>query len=193
MTLQTKADKWNKIYEGSEHDAVHAAKVLEENLHLLPISGNALDLACGLGGNAILLAQQGLETSAWDISRIAIDKLQAYSENLSIPIQLEARDVTVTPPTANSFDIIVVTRFLDRTLIPHLIDALREGGLIFYQAFIKDKTGDTGPKNPDYRLAENELLSLFQALQIICYREEGTVGDLKRGFRNEAMLIARKG
>ena len=193
MTLQTKVDKWNKIYEGSEHDTVHAAKVLEENLHLLPVTGKALDLACGLGGNALLLAEHGLETSAWDISKTAIDKLNAYSEKLNIPIQLETRDVISTPPTENSFDIIVVTRFLERTLIPHLIDALREGGLIFYQTFIKDKTGDNGPKNPDYRLAENELLTLFQALQIICYREEGTLGDLKHGFRNEAMLIGRKG
>lgn len=193
MTTQSKVDKWNKIYECSEHDTVHAAIVLEDNLHLLPITGKALDLACGPGGNAILLARKGLETCAWDISQTATDKLQAYSKELNIPIQLETRDVTTNPPTTNSFDIIVVTRFLERTLIPHLIDALREDGLIFYQTFIKDKTGDSGPKNPDYRLGENELLTLFQALQIICYKEEGTLGDLKQGFRNEAMLIGRKG
>jgi 2-polyprenyl-3-methyl-5-hydroxy-6-metoxy-1,4-benzoquinol methylase len=32
----------------------------------------ALDLACGLGANALVLAKQGLTTEAWDISAIFI-------------------------------------------------------------------------------------------------------------------------
>jgi len=41
-------------------------------------------------------------------------------------------------------------------------------------------------------LAENELLHLFADLQIVVYREEGKIGDISQGFRNEALLIARK-
>ena len=57
------------------NDAV-ACDALRENIHLLPqISGNALDLACGMGGNAILLAQESkLTVNAWDISSVAISK-----------------------------------------------------------------------------------------------------------------------
>ena len=51
---------------------------------------------------------------------------------------------------------------------------------------------DTGPSNPDYRLNVNELLVMFTRLRILLYREEGRIGDITRGFRNEAMLIARK-
>ena len=112
MTAKIQADKWNKIYGVSEHSKPQAAKVLRENLHLLPSKGNALDVACGLGNNALLLAQHGLETCAWDISQTAIDKLQTYSENLDISLQVEARDITASPPAPKSFDIIVVSRFL---------------------------------------------------------------------------------
>ena len=44
----------------------------------------------------------------------------------------------------------------------------------------------------EFRLAEQELLHLFSGLQVLFYREEGCVGNLQQGFRDEAMLIARK-
>jgi SAM-dependent methyltransferase len=190
--VHSSADKWNAIYAGDGHKSIRAADVLEENQHLLPVNGTALDLACGMGGNALLLAQHGLQTYAWDISKTAIDKLRSCSENKNISLQLETRDLVALPPAPGSFDVIVVSRFLERSLIPHLITALREHGLIFYQTFIKDNASDTGPGNPKYRLEQNELLMLFQPLQIILYKEEGTLGDLESGFRNEAMIIARK-
>jgi len=191
MTTTDSAGKWNKIYAKSEDKEVRAAEVLSNNLHLLPATGKALDLACGLGGNALALAESGLETYAWDISKQAIDKLRLYSDQKNISLQLETRDVSASPPLPDTFDIIVVSRFLDRTLIPQIIDALRQNGLIYYQTFIKDKTEDVGPRNPAYRLDANELLNFFQSLQILHYREEGRQGNVELGYRNEAMLIGR--
>lgn len=192
MTANSDADKWNRVYAEGDHSNLQAANVLKQNTHLLPVAGKALDVACGLGANALLLAQCGLQTSAWDISQTAIDKLRSRSLELNIPLQAETRNIIALPPEPGSFDVIVVSRFLERTLIPMLIAALRDDGLIYYQTFIKDKTNDAGPRNPDYRLDRNELLSLFQSLQITFYREEGTLGDLNKGIRNEAMLIAQR-
>ncbi len=192
MTTKSKAEKWDEIYTTDKNDRVQAAQVLQENLHLLPATGKAFDLACGKGGNAMLLAEQGLETHAWDISKTAIDNLQKISLTRNISLELETRDLSLSPPVPKSFDIIVVTRFLDRGLIPFLLDALRDGGLIYYQTFIREKTATTGPRNPDYRLAKNELLNLFRSLKLVFYREEGRLGNLELGFRNEAMLIAQK-
>ena len=111
-------------------------------------------------------------------------------KNLDITVM--QRDAVRVPPDPGSFDVIVVSRFLDRGLIPNIINALRDQGLVFYQTFIKEKQADIGPHNPDYLLDANELLELFKSLHIILYREEGKTGDMSRGFRNEAMLIARK-
>jgi len=47
--------KWNERYRAATGE-LKASRVLKENLHLLPDHGRALDLACGLGANAILLA-----------------------------------------------------------------------------------------------------------------------------------------
>ena len=168
------------------------SRVLKENVHLLPKTGKALDLACGLGANALLLAEHGLNTSAWDISEVVIDKLQAYAKKLDLVILAQVRDVESYPPADMSFDVIVVSRFLERSLVSYLIQALRPNGLIFYQTFTQDRVYDTGPISPAYRLRPNELLVMFKPLKILVYREEGTVGDVRWGFRDEAMLIGRK-
>jgi tellurite methyltransferase len=69
-------EKWDKLYVGKNCNEAVACDALRENIHLLPqSSGNALDLACGMGGNAILLAKESkLTVNAWDISSVAISK-----------------------------------------------------------------------------------------------------------------------
>ena len=79
----TDKEKWDRIYQTKDHTNKQAAQILIENQHLLPESGKALDLACGLGANALLLAKHDLETHAWDISKVAITKLDAKNDELS--------------------------------------------------------------------------------------------------------------
>ena len=185
-------DKWNRIYQNHGDCRPNPARVLAEHAYLLPDHGVAVDIACGTGGNAILLAEHGLETHAWDISDAAVKQLQEYTGNLLTNLIVQQRDVISSPPDPDTCDVIVVTRFLDRSLIPHIIKGLRNNGLVFYQTFIKDKPDEVGPRNPEYLLDKNELLRFFISLQILFYREEGSTGDNSKGFRNEAMLIARK-
>ncbi len=189
---ETAQVKWDRIYTGEVEQSVAACRALSSHIHLLPARGDALDLACGRGGNALYLAAYGLATRAWDISRIAIQALAEQANQRRLALITEQRDVTIDPPTPESFDVIVVSRFLDRTLAPAISAALRQRGLLFYQTFIREKVTDAGPDNPAYRLAPNELLRLFPALQVLYYHEEGAVGDTRRGFRNEAMLVAQK-
>ncbi len=184
------ADKWDTRYRKA--GAAMAGEVLAENRHLLPAKGEALDLACGLGGNALLLARTGLRTRAWDLSAVAIERLAAEADAEGLPLCAEVRDVVVAPPAAGSFDVIVVSRFLERGLCPALMAALRPGGLLFYQTFTRDKAVPGGPSNPAFLLAENELLRLFDGLRLRVYREEGCLGDVTRGLRNEALLVAQR-
>ncbi len=184
--------KWNDRYRDAAQGPVEPCYVLTEYSHLLPKSGHALDLACGMGGNALFLAERGLETSAWDISSVAIDKLQAVAKSKGIRIATETRDVTVAPPEPGSFDVIVVSRFLERDLMPAIIAALRPFGLLYYQTFIRAKVDATGPSNEAYRLGDNELLRLCGELNLRAYREEGRVGRVDLGWRNEALLVGQR-
>lgn len=184
-------NKWNTRYSTAEGEAT-ACYALREFTNLLPKEGTALDLACGRGGNALLLAKHGLQTQAWDLSSVAIEQLQTISDAQKLNIQASVRDVEQEPVPENSFDVIVVSYFLERKLAPTLMNTLKPNGLLFYETFIREKPEGVGPSNPDYLLGENELLGLFSDLHVLAYREEGLVGDVERGQRNMAMLVAQK-
>jgi len=186
------AEKWDAIYRSGGHQRQEPVTVLGNFSHLLPSSGTALEPACGTGANALYLAQRGLETSAWDISEEAIRNLDDRTRQLELQVNTLVCDVVTNPPSANSFDVIVVSYFLDRPLITHLIRALKPDGLLFYQTFIRERIDDTGPRNDNYRFAENELLLLCRDLHIVLYHEEGMIGNIRHGFRNEAMLIGQR-
>ena len=185
--------KWDKIH--SRHTSekrIEPAFVLTEYAHLLPEQGDALDIACGRGGNALFLADLGFKTYAWDLSPIAIDKLTTVARDLGLDLTAEAKDVQVMDFPRQRFDIIAVSRFLDRTLNDSIVDALKPGGLLFYQTFLMAKDPNIGPSNPDFLLAENELLSMFSGLKLLVYYEDLRAGNESRGFRNEAYLVGQK-
>lgn len=185
-------EKWDNIFSQADVKNISANEVLQQNAHLLPASGRVLDLACGLGGNALLLAQAGLETYAWDISAVALSRLQSAAHEADLSISTLARDVQANPPEPDSFDVIVVGHFLYRPGFNALIDALRNNGLLFYQTFTREKVNQSGPSNPDYLLERNELLERCSGMNILVYREEGKQGDSGLGWRNQAMIVAQK-
>ena len=189
---QSDSEKWNAIYSKDEFSFFPPCKVLFQNLHLLPKQGQALDVACGMGRNAVALAEKGLTTTAIDISKVALDKLTKYAGQQQFDIETLAYDLTQNSLPVDGYDVIVISHYLNRELIPAIKQALNPNGLIFYQTFIKDKVEDIGPSNPDFLLDQNELLNFFNDFQIIFYREEASIGNTKEGFRNEAMVIARK-
>ncbi|HHH39093.1 MAG TPA: class I SAM-dependent methyltransferase [Sedimenticola sp.] len=167
-------------------------RVLAENLHLLPGSGEALDLACGRGAGALKLAEAGLRVTAWDLSPVAVERVAGLAGERGLQVTAGVRDVIAEPPPPGRFDVILVSYFLARDLCPALSAALRPGGLLFYQTFSREAVTTTGPSNPDYRLADNELLQLFPSLKVRVYREEGRLGDTSRGCRDIAMLVAER-
>jgi SAM-dependent methyltransferase len=184
---------WDQHYQHSPLASASPCPLLQHYAHLLPAQGKALDLACGRGGNALLLAAHSLESHAWDSSAVAINQLALIATQQVLPVHSACRDVIHQPPGPDSFDVIVVSRFLHRPLCPALAAALRPGGLLFYQSFLRQRRDtDIGPKRSEFLLEEGELLALFSRLQLRLYREEGLGGDISQGERNEAWLIAQR-
>lgn len=184
--------KWDAIYRQCDSGIPAPSLVLQHNSHLLPQQGVALDLACGRGGNALLLAETGLDVQAWDISNVAIRQLQNIAKLNDLTIKAQVRDVIDNPPPANSIDVLVVSFFLDRALCPKLLAAIKPEGLLFYQTYCQQKVAQLGPSNPDYLLQDNELLMLFAELKVRVYCEQALAGDHAKGLRNQAILVAQK-
>src|SRR3569832_1843040 len=115
MLVWTTRDRWDARYRETGLPGAPAT-VQQENAHLLPREGTARDLACGLGANALLLAERGLTTHAWDISPVAIDKLRRIASVRYLPVIGEVKDALrdVIPPA--QFDVVVVMYYFERAL-----------------------------------------------------------------------------
>jgi len=183
---------WDRHYLTREVEEQTPADVLISNSHLLPGAGKALDYACGLAANGCWLAHRGFDVTAWDKSKIAINKIKQYSDQYLLDIKAEVHDLESSIQTSEQFDIVTVSFFLHRPTLGSLKKLLKPKGLLFYQTFSGDQMNDRGPSNPEFRLRHGELLDAFSGMNILYYREDQQCGDLDEGIRDQVLLVAMK-
>lgn len=177
--MEDSKSKWNRKYQ--ERLAMLAEpkpnKRLEKVAASLIGGGEALELACGLGGNSLYLAKKGYEVEAHDISDVAIGQLRniACKEQLSIQsfiTDLEAWDDF----SQKTFDIVVITYYLDRMLLSRIKPIIKEKGYFFMETYYNSPQTDKLSISEKYRLRPQELLNEFIDWQILYYEEAETEG-----------------
>lgn len=130
-----------------------------------------MDIACGLGHNAIWLAQQGWNVDAVDISPVGLALAAQVAEQAGCyGISWIAADLDEFQPRECAYDLITVFRFLDRNRLPQWIEAaLRPGGMLIYETFSNGQLlrPDSHLKSSQFTLAPGELPALFPALEVV--------------------------
>jgi tellurite methyltransferase len=168
MTLKDR-HKWNTRY--SKKATTPEVRPIVERFYHLAQKGNVLDLAAGLGSNALFLAQKGFTVFAIDISEVALAAQTHRHPNL-LPICLDLDNWDIPP---NHFDLILNIRFLNRRLFPKIIEGLKPGGVLIAETYLADDLRgyqNTSSSCRDYFLRRNELLHAFLPLHLIHYSEE---------------------
>jgi len=123
----------------------------------------AVDVACGAGRHALYLARHGWRVEAMDISDVALDNLAATARAEGLDITCVVRDFEPEPPAAvpsfdeGRYDLAVVMRDTNLPLLAQLARALRPGGYLIAEAYLKADGPDGGPRNPAYRVAPGEF------------------------------------
>jgi len=176
-------EKWDQRWQ--EKSALPAGQTDDWLLRVLPYlpdQGQALDLACGMGRNALALARAGYQVTAVDFSGVALAELNtaAAQEGLAVAAvraDLEAGDYRVVP---GSFDLGLQFYYLYRPLLPLLQDAVRPGGYIIIRTFSQAGVERFGPVNQEISFVPGELLKLFSDWEILLY-EEGLEPSRKGG------------
>jgi 2-polyprenyl-3-methyl-5-hydroxy-6-metoxy-1,4-benzoquinol methylase len=155
---------------------------------LLPVSGEALDLACGSGRHALWLAARALSVTAIDADPDALETLalEAASRGLPVTVRLQDLEADAASLGTAAFDVIVGVHYLHRPLFPAIREALRPGGLLIYETFTQAQAALGKPTNPAFLLEPGELRRLVDPLEIV---------DQREGFfenRHVASMVARK-
>lgn len=170
MSSQDK-EKWNHKYGVPEYiTGKEPVEWLEDHSGLLSGKGYALDIASGEGRNAVFAAEKGYGTLAVDISTNGLEKAHALADEKGVAIETCVVDLDSWEIKQNAFDLILCFNFLDRQIFPAIKNALKPGGLIFYETFTIDYLKYSSFKR-DWVLEHNELLDAFSELRILCYRE----------------------
>jgi len=189
--VRLRIGEWDAKYHDSQqqHAAAEPSPIVTELLPLLP-RGDALDLACGAGRHAVLLAQQGYYVTGVDASSAALEIAKERARTAGIKVHrtsgfavpdhgaakarltLVEADLESTSLPTESFDLILCVHYLQRSLFPQMERALRPRGMLVFETFTKANLDlGAGPRNPEFLLESHELRSAFPGLRTIFYRE----------------------
>ena len=175
-------DRWNDKYAErgplgvAQPDSwlTNALRLIEDDGGPESLGGRALDIACGLGHNAIWLAGQGWRTTAVDISAVGLRRARRAAAAGRVRVEWIEADLDDWAPS-REYDLAAVFRFLDRESVPRLANqAIRLGGWLVYETFSSAQClrADNHIHNSAYTLAPGELPTLFPKFDVVAFREE---------------------
>ncbi|MCR9259925.1 MAG: class I SAM-dependent methyltransferase [Pseudomonadaceae bacterium] len=135
--------------------------------------GDALDLACGRGGNAIYLASRGCSVDAIDISPVGLQLARDAAQAAGEKVNFFCQDLSAQPDiSAWQYDLIVMFHFMAPALLARLHHALRPGGVLMVEQHLRGYPDAAGPGSDRFRVAPGALAQTLNDLEII-WQEEG--------------------
>jgi SAM-dependent methyltransferase len=143
---------------------------------LVADGARVLDVACGHGRHSRWFAARGCRVVAVDRDTAALDELAAVARVTPMAADLEGG---AWPFEDEKFDAVVVTNYLHRALFPHLLRALAGDGVLLYETFARGNAAYGKPSNPDFLLADAELLGVVGDALVVVAFEQGRI-ELER-------------
>jgi SAM-dependent methyltransferase len=140
--------------------------------------GRVLDVACGHGRHLRYLRSLGFLVVGVDRDEQALAALGGLEGVETRVADIEAGPWPFAP---GEFDGVVVTNYLHRPLFPHLVGALRSGGVMIYETFALGNERYGRPANPDFLLRPGELLRSVEPLSVIAF-EQGLISAPKQAL-----------
>lgn len=138
--------------------------------------GTALDFACGLGTNSLFLANSGFTVKALDISEVAIEHLKQQENPFIDALVCDLTEKERLPLKDEFFDLVVISYYLDREILPFIKSVTKEGGMIFMETFYLSPEAKKEHVSDQFKLQPQELLTQFKGWHILFYEENEKEG-----------------
>lgn len=131
------AQFWDEMYRGREQ--VFSGEpngVLVAEITGMP-PGQALDVGCGEGADALWLARRGWMVTAVDISPTALRRAARAGADVAGRVAWARGDLTAAPPPAGAFDLVNIQYFPiprrpSHTALRGLLAAVAPGGTLLF-------------------------------------------------------------
>jgi SAM-dependent methyltransferase len=132
----------------------------------------ALDVAMGRGRHAVPLARAGFKTFGVDIRIEAVREAIDTARREGVRVEGWCADLTRCALPAARFDLVIVSRYLQRELFADLRNAVVPGGVVVYETFTTAQRAlGRPPTSPDHLLEPGELRERFDGFDLLFYEE----------------------
>ncbi len=153
--------------------------------------GPVLELACGISGQALALAETGRDVLAVDISDEALKRLAsaATARGLESRLELAQADLNVwRPPAGQDYALVFCVMYWEEVVFDYAWTAVAEGGLLAWQGFTLDHLRYRPSQKRDWCLKSGEPASrLPEGLFTVLHEE-----DVDEGHRVIRRMVARR-
>jgi SAM-dependent methyltransferase len=167
------ATRWDDRYRSTSPPDPLAPDAVENRsdlLALVPETGVAIDIACGLGSQSLWLAQRGLDVVAFDVSPIAIDALRTAALTAGLAERIDARVTDLDsglPAEPGAADLILCQRFRQPSIYAQIADRLVAGGIAIVTVLSEVGASSPGP----FQARPGELATAFTDLDLLYIHE----------------------
>jgi SAM-dependent methyltransferase len=136
----------------------------------VPEGTKVLDLACGSGRHSKLFLERGFRVVAVDRDLSSLGPLAEHPSIEAVEVDLE--DGRAFPFKDGQFGGVVATNYLFRPILPDIVSAVGDGGVLIYETFAKGNEPFGGPSNPNFLLDRGELLEAVRGkLRVLAYED----------------------
>lgn len=196
-------NQWNNRFNNENYvfgtEPNEFLKAVQNKLHL---SGDVLAIAEGEGRNAVFLAEQGLNVSAWDYAESGLEKTKKLAKIRSVNVKTELVDLNEAQWETNRWDEIICIfghfpEELRKTTLRGIKEAVKPGGYFVTEVYshsqIPYKSG--GPQNLELLYSPEEFLQTFKDWRIVHFFMGEVVrheGELHNGLSHVIQFVGQK-
>lgn len=166
---------------------------------------NCTSVVCfaeGEGRNAVFLAKQGHDVTAWDYAESGLEKTRKLAEKSGVEVRTKKVDLLEYEVDTGAFDaaVMVFGHFYgegQRKVFEKMLKAVKPGGIVMLEVYSKDQLeyGTGGPREADMLYNPKEILEWCDGHHVAHFfygermREEGR---LHTGLAHVIQLILIK-
>jgi SAM-dependent methyltransferase len=144
-----------------------------------------LDVACGSGRHLRWLAARGYAVTGVDRDAQALAECPEVGERIEADLETGG-----WPLGERCFDAVIVTNYLWRANLPHVVSAVAPGGVLLYETFAVGNERYGRPSNPQFLLRPGELLDAVRGLHVLAFEDGLLDAPLRRVQRIVAIRPA---
>lgn len=161
-----------------KHGSLPASAWVDRFLPGVPSGGEVLDVACGSGRHLRLALAHGYSVVGVDRDLSGVADLVGRAEVELVAADLE--DGRPFPFQGRRFAGVIVTNYLWRPILPHIVECVAPDGVLVYETFALGNERFGRPGNPDFLLRPGELIDAVRGSLVPIAFEHVTLTGPKR-------------